>query len=409
VISKPPRVVATAIALVILIVAPMWHLHIANRNYPTSKSDLVPVWVGIRAAFHNQDPYSDAVTRQIQTIYYGKPLSPADPLDQAVDKQRFAYPLPAVFVLAPVAILPWPLTRHLFLILMPLLMAATAPAWLHALEIRVTRKRLALLTILTVVSWPMMWALRQCQFTLAVAAFIAAGVLLLNLRYDALAGVILALAAIKPQLAGPLLLWLCLWSILHRRWSFLAGFLATSTVLLAAAQLLSPGWLFRWFAVLRDYPHYTHAEPMLQALFGPWLGGAIMLTLAALAITRLWRTRRAPNFAPGAALILAVTLALIPTTMPQSYNLVLLLPAVLILVHATGTKGYPELTRRIALFFIALEFALVPVAVVGETLTGPRYIWDNLALLNLLLPAAVALAVTLHVWMPHSSRPCFPR
>ncbi len=55
-ISKPPRVVATAIALVILIVAPMWHLHIANRNYPTSKSDLVPVWVGIRAAFHNQDP-----------------------------------------------------------------------------------------------------------------------------------------------------------------------------------------------------------------------------------------------------------------------------------------------------------------------------------------------------------------
>jgi hypothetical protein len=390
---KPLRALAAALLLLILIAAPMWHLHIANRNYPTSKSDLVPVWVGIRAAFHHQDPYSGQTTRQIQTIYYGKPLNPADPIDQAIDKQRFAYPLPAVFVLAPVAILPWPLARRLFLLLMPLLMAATVPAWLRALQIPVTRRRLAILTLLTLVSWPMMWALRQCQFTLAVAAFLAAGCLLLTLRRDALAGIVLALAAIKPQLAGPLLLWLCVWSLLHRRWSLLAGFLTTSAALLAAAQILSPTWISGWLAVLRDYPHYTHAQPMLQQLFGVWLGAALMLILAALAVATLWRSRHAPDFTPSAALLLAVTLALIPTTMPQSYNLVLLLPAVLLLLHTPKSSGYPELTRRIALFFVALEFALVPIAVLGETLTGPRYLWDNLALLNLLLPASVALAL----------------
>ncbi len=402
---NPLRAIAAALTLAVLIAAPMWHLHIANRNYPTSKSDLVPVCVGVRAVLDDQDPYSEQVTRQIQTVYYGKPLNPADPIDKSIDKQCFAYPLPAVFVLAPVGILPWQVARQIFLILMPWLMAATVPAWLRALKIRVTRARLAILILLTLVSWPMMWALRQCQLTLAVAAFLAAGCLLLTLRRDPLAGIVLALATIKPQLAAPLLLWLCVWSIFQRRWSFLASFLNTTVALFAAAEVRSHGWIPHWLAILREYPHYTHAEPMLQTIFGRGVGSAVMLALSALAITVLWRTRRSPDVASSAALILAVTLALIPTTMPQSYNLVLLIPAVLLLVHAPRTTGYPELTRRLALFLVAVEFALVPIAVLGETLTGPRYIWDNLPLLNLLLPASVALAVTLHVRVTQAGAP----
>ena len=100
------------LVLLLAIAAPLWHLHIFDRNMPLQKNDLVPRWIGTRDALHGMDPYSPAVTREIQTAYYGRPLTPAD----RVDGQEFFYPAYLVPLLAPLTWLPWHVARLAFLI-----------------------------------------------------------------------------------------------------------------------------------------------------------------------------------------------------------------------------------------------------------------------------------------------------
>ena len=60
-------------------------------------SDLYPRWLGARELLlRGRDPYSLAVTREIQAGYYGRPLDPSRPSDPK-DQQAFAYPVYVVF------------------------------------------------------------------------------------------------------------------------------------------------------------------------------------------------------------------------------------------------------------------------------------------------------------------------
>src|SRR5271169_2556230 len=66
-----------------------------------NNSDLYPRWLGARELLlHRRDPYSAAVTRDIQKGFYGQPLDPSNPA-HAVAPEAFYYPLYVVFLLAP--------------------------------------------------------------------------------------------------------------------------------------------------------------------------------------------------------------------------------------------------------------------------------------------------------------------
>jgi hypothetical protein len=61
---------AIAILLAVMVIAPLWHIHLINRERAPEKSDaLVPIWVAARVALAGSNPYSAAATRQIQTAY----------------------------------------------------------------------------------------------------------------------------------------------------------------------------------------------------------------------------------------------------------------------------------------------------------------------------------------------------
>src|SRR5438552_11563646 len=65
-------------------------------------SDLYPRWLGARELLlHGRDPYSAAISREIQAGYYGRPLDPTNPNDPK-DEQGFAYPVYVAFLLWPI-------------------------------------------------------------------------------------------------------------------------------------------------------------------------------------------------------------------------------------------------------------------------------------------------------------------
>lgn len=389
------RALAIVLAVMASLVAPLWHLHIINRNMPPNKSDLQAVRFGVQATLHGRNPYSDATTRQIQTAYYGRPLTPAD----QVNKMAFAYPATTAIVLAVLAPLSWDQARWAFLLLMPLLTAASVLLWLNIAEIKVSRDRALLITALTLTSWPVMWAFRLQQPTLVVALLLAASCFLLKHGSGVTPGILLALATIKPQLAGPVIAWLLLWAIVHHRWRFVVSFAATTTLLLAGAEVIVPGWLAPWHTAGVELLQYTHQQPALQSIFGHRLGTSLIFAIAIACSAILWRLRRcnanAPEFGMAIALALAVTVALLPTDVHMIYNDVLLLPAVLILFHIRPT-GDPSFFARLAtLMAVGWNFAACPIAILGESITHPSNFWDGIPFQAPLLPilATVALVI----------------
>jgi hypothetical protein len=384
--------------LLLAIVLPLWHIYLIRQPFPSSKNDLAAVWVGIRACWSRQNPYSDETTHTIQTMYYGRPLTSDD---SKPGKMAFAYPAYIAFVLAPLAALSFAKARLLYDALAVLLMAGTVPAWLSFLQIKVSPARLAVLMVLTLTSWPMMWAFRVCQVTLVVAAMIAAGCWLMKRGHYAAAGVVLSCATIKPQLCIPLIAYLLIWSVLYRRWRFVTAMTLTVATLLASAECLQPGWFSGWLAALADYSLYTHSSPTLVYLCGAWAGYTLTAVLVGLISLTLWRGRTGDvgsiGFSSSLAMVLAATVCLTPTNMPLIYNQILLLPVFLLMLHLPASGRDAKLAAGVTLIVAFVGYALVGIAVIGELMWPGSLICKNLPFFNVLLPVCATIAFTLQL------------
>src|SRR5271154_2421333 len=107
---------------------------VAHNRPRGNLSDLYPRWLGARELLlRGRDPYSPAVTREIQQGYYGRPLDPSRPGDPK-DQQGFAYPVYVVFFLAPTIHLPFEIVQRIFFWFLLGFTLATVPLWLRVLR-----------------------------------------------------------------------------------------------------------------------------------------------------------------------------------------------------------------------------------------------------------------------------------
>ena len=261
-------------------------------------SDLYPRWLGARELLlHHRDPYSPEITREIQSGYYGRPLDP-NRTDDPKDQQGFAYPVHVVFLLAPTIGLPFPVVQSGFRWLLVILTLASVPLWLRVLHWRPSRTVIAVLVILTFGSFAVVQGIKLQQLSLVVSALMAAAAAALVAGHLALAGFLLALATIKPQLALPMAAWLVLWAISdwRQRGRFVWSLGLTTAVLLAASEFILPGWMGRFREAVAAYRQYTGgAGSLLEVLTTPMLGRVLAyLAVLAVAVTG-WYVRRAPR------------------------------------------------------------------------------------------------------------------
>ena len=329
-------------------------------------SDLYPRWLGTRELLlHHRDPYSSEVTREIQSGYYGRPLDPGrmdDPrFNEPKDQQGFAYPLHVIFLLAPTIGLPFPVVQAGFRWLLVILTLASVLLWLRVLRWRPSAATTAIIILLTLGSYAVVQGIKLQQLTLVVSALLAGCGAALVAGHFSLAGFLLALATIKPQLALPLAGWLTLWaaSDWRRRQSFIWSFALSMAIFLGASEYILPGWMREFRDAVAAYRQYTGgAGSLLDVLTTPWLG-KILAAVAVLAVVVMgWKVRRASHdsaaFSSILALVLAVTLVIVPSFAP--YNQVLLLPAVFLI-----TISWKDLWSRGSLTRVACGLGLLVV------------------------------------------------
>lgn len=310
-------------------------------------SDLYPRWLGARELLlHGRDPYSDQVTREIQAGYYGRPLDPNRPNDPK-DQQGFAYPVYVVFLLAPTVKLPFAIVQEAFRWLLVLLVIASVFLWMRALQLRKAMSWKLTWIVLALGSFPAMQGIKLQQLTLLVCALLAGSVAALASGHLVLAGILLAVATIKPQLAAILAAWLLFWTLgnWRRRQSFAWSFVISFIVLIGASQALLPGWVARFRNAAHAYWQYTGGGKSVLDLVLPSVASkALSAILLVTLFLWLWRARHSPPETPhfrwSLALVCSVTLVVIPTYAP--YNQLLLLPSLIAVweeIPAMARKG----------------------------------------------------------------------
>jgi Glycosyltransferase family 87 len=301
-------------------------------------SDLYPRWLGARELLrHGRNPYSSEITVEIQRGYYGRPIDPARPYDPK-DQQGFAYPVFVVFLLAPIVDLPFNAVQIGFRWLLIALAALSVLWWFRVLRWKASCDT-ALIFIVLMLGWlPVVQAIKLQQLTLLVTGLLAACGACLAGGWLFVAGGLLALSTIKPQLAWPLVLWLFVWAGAdwRSRRRFVFGFALIMLLLLGGAEFVLPGWLGMFADGISRYHQYTQNQSVLAFLFGLILGrilGAVSVALCAIAVWRM-RGESASSAAFGrcVGLVLALTVVIVP--MSALYNQVLLTPAILALVRS---------------------------------------------------------------------------
>lgn len=392
------RNIGLGLALVALIVSPLLILHAINKLTPGATTDLLPRWIGSRAALEGKNPYSAEVLGHIQTRYYGHPLSCGD----TRDPMQFLYPAPIILLIAPLSRLSWATTGLVFLLITCPLLALSLWLCIRSLGLRLLNSQTTLIVVLAFFSWPVMWGLRLQQPTLIVAILLFAVCSLLGRGDEIAPGVLLAMATIKPQLTLPLLIWLVLWALIRRSWAFLASLAGTVALMWYATDRIVPHWFTLWRASLRGYTGVTRSRLPLEVMVGHWPGLAVTAILATACAVTLWRLRRA---APGSAefgiavsLALAGTLNLVPGHILMIYNDVLLFPAFVLLWFAKPSEWWAGLLRFLALAILGMEFVTVIVCGFGAASGHGISVWTGLPLFEFpddLLPALVTAFLVL--------------
>lgn len=160
--------------------------------------DFYPIWLTTR--HFTADLYSSEVTRNIQQGLFGRALDSNNPKDPPSDYRQFAYPAYTDLLLFPVSAADFPTVRIALAFLLPILTIINLRLWMFALQWRIKRYDFAAIAILTLCTYEVLEALFAEQPGLLVGFFLAGAAAALRGGKFLLAGLLLGLTLIKPQM-----------------------------------------------------------------------------------------------------------------------------------------------------------------------------------------------------------------
>lgn len=300
--------------------------------------DFYPIWLSAQPP--HRDLYRQETTRDIQTGLFGRPLDPGNPADPPADYRQFAYPAFTDLLLWPAALVDFRTLRVILAVALPSITALSVWFWLRALGWQLRPLWFAILLLLSLCNYPVLEAIFVAQAGLLVGFLLAGAAFALSQNRLTLAGTLLSLTLIKPQMTALAIAYLLIWSLAERsRARLWVRFSLTTALLVGASLIVWPHWIEQWVRVLLGYHRY--ATPPLVSLLpgaalGKFLGPALTVALIVAGLALAWRNRRASvdssDFWRTFSLLLAIaSVAILPGQ--AVYDHIILLPGILLLLR----------------------------------------------------------------------------
>jgi hypothetical protein len=358
-------------------------------------NDFYPRWAGGCAwLLRGENPYAESTTLAIQQGIYGRPAQPGE------DQAAFAYP---VYVI----VLTWPLclakefslvqaiwmTALTHLLIAAAILARRLSRWIPAPRLWPWVLPWAVLV------YPNARAVLLGQLAVVVAALILGSLESIRLRRDALAGILLALATVKPQMVFLFVPWILVWSAAQHRWRIVLAFAASLAALIFLPMLWLPSWPVDFLAQLKAYTSYTELQSVLWIVVSYYakLPGAVLTTATVLVLAWLaweWYRSRSLDLTSmlwTASLTLVVTHFVAPRTATTHFA-PLMLPlfmAFALSARRWGPASTPGVVSLLGVLLVGTWWLFL-ATVMGRQESALTY-----------LPIPVALAIALP-WMRSS-------
>ena len=263
------------------------------RQYPGG-TDFLVHWTGLRLFFQQGvSPYSDQAALAIQNAVYGHAAAPGQ------HELRVAYPLYSVVIFGPFLLINnFDLARSIWMTFLELGVIATT---YFSIRLFNWKPRRAIVIGLLIFSLLWYYALRTVingNVVMLIGLGLVGVLLALKNGFDELAGAILAITTIKPQVVLVFIIFIFFWAITHKRGKVILWFFITLGILIALASLLIPDWIVQ---NIREILRYTSYNPpgTLEAVFKsiwPSFGSRVGITLTVLVIAMLlvewWLSRK---------------------------------------------------------------------------------------------------------------------
>jgi len=225
-------------------------------------NDFLVHWMGTKSFFEDGlSPYSDEVALRIQTMVYGRAAQRGE------HELRVAYPLYSIFIFLPFALISdYNLARAVWMAVLE-----SALILMAFLSLRLVRWRPRPLILAIFLLFSVFWyhALRPVilgNAVILIALAIVAILLAVRAGNDELAGILMGLITIKPQVVLLFIVFLCIWAASHRRWKIIVWFLISLVFLIGFAVILIPDWIIQNLREILRYPSYNPPGTLAAAM-----------------------------------------------------------------------------------------------------------------------------------------------
>ena len=252
-------------------------------------NDFYPRWKGTQLFWQEgTDPYSQEATEAIQRGIYGGNLARPDQ-----DQVLFVYPFYTVFLLWPLINLDYAWVQAIWLVIVQFSLIGGMILTLRLLEWRQPPWLLAITLLWSVIMYNSTRTIILGQFAGPIFLWLAGTLLALKHDRDVLAGALLSLTTLKPQMSYLIIPALLLWAVWHQRWRFVAVFAGAMALLAGLSFLLLPSWLTGFIDQVRFYPAYTVTPSPLRVItstFFPQLGQPVeYILIGLLLLVMFWQ------------------------------------------------------------------------------------------------------------------------
>jgi hypothetical protein len=369
------RTTLALILIILLCVLVLGGLTYVNYRFAVENpggNDFLSRWMGTRMLLtRGWSPYSNETTREIHIMVYGRAAKPDE------DQVLFVYPLYSIILMFPYALIAdYPLARALWMTTLEVSLVIITLLGISLSRWQIPRWMMVLLAIFSVSWYHGLRPIINGNPSILVALSITLAFFAIYKQMDALAGFLLALTTIKPQMIVLVLLLVMIWCISHRRWTILWSFLGSLVILVVATSLIIPDWVIQNLRQILSYPDYTLAGTP-GAIFRMWLPGVGRqlgwgLTIF-LSLVMIWEWRAAIGkeyrwFLWTAYLTLVITNLIGIRT--ATANFVVMFPA-LIMIFAFWEKRWGRIGRlmvisSVVVLFIGLWWLFLRTLIQGD-------------------------------------------
>jgi hypothetical protein len=217
--------------------------------------------------------------------------------------------------------------------------------------------------ILSLVSLPGVLAVLNGDVAVAVVTAILLSLFFLYRKRDTAAGLLAALALVKPQLGLPYIAYVVLWGAAARRWNFLGWLTTGLAMLLGISTALLPTWILQMARQVLDYADLEVFRSTVSRLVGsraePYSVG-VWITTAVVLGYLFWEWRlslRRSERSVTWAVMLTLVVSVLVTPFSTLANQILLVPPLLFSAHILHERLGPERELHVAFLLIAFTLA----------------------------------------------------